>query len=261
MDTLYRFLGFLAILVLLLVLQRSLHRETQAIFLILTRREELAVALFSLLFFPGVLLHEASHFLMAVLLRVPTGRVSLFPQVLPGGKEGDRSARLQLGFVETAQTDWLRDALIGAAPLLTGGLLVAYAGITRLGLPLLWEALRSGGPRAVLDGLEQLLNTQADFWLWFYLAITVSSTMLPSASDRRSWLPVSLFAGLLLAASLLVGAGPWLVENLAQPLERVLGAMAVVLAISLLIHIALLLPAALLRRLLSRLTGLQIVST
>ena len=31
----------------------------------ITRRPEMAVALFSLLFFPGVLLHETSHYLMA----------------------------------------------------------------------------------------------------------------------------------------------------------------------------------------------------
>ena len=57
-----------------LLVQRWLHRDIQAVFLLLTRRPELTIGLFSLLFFPGVLLHETSHFLMAVLLRVRTGR-------------------------------------------------------------------------------------------------------------------------------------------------------------------------------------------
>ena len=104
--------GVLYLLILLgplFILQRSLHRETQAIFLLLTRRTELAIILFSLLFFPGILLHESSHYLTARLLGVRTGKFSLVPRVQPGG-------RLQLGYVETASSDWLRDALIGAAP-------------------------------------------------------------------------------------------------------------------------------------------------
>ena len=49
----------------LLFLQHHLHREIQAIFLLLTRRAEIAIMLFSLLFLPGVLLHEGSHYLAA----------------------------------------------------------------------------------------------------------------------------------------------------------------------------------------------------
>ncbi|HEX9028794.1 MAG TPA: hypothetical protein VF823_06440, partial [Anaerolineales bacterium] len=116
-------LGLLILVLLLgalLILQRLSQRETQAIFLLLTRRADIAVVLFSLLFLPGVILHEASHYVVARLLRVRTGRVSLLPRTLPNG-------RLQLGFVETASSDWLRDTLIGAAPLFSGGAFVAYA--------------------------------------------------------------------------------------------------------------------------------------
>ncbi len=82
-----------------LVLQRWLHREIQAVFLLLTRRAELALVLFSLLFFPGVLLHEASHYLTAFLLGVRVGGISLIPQVLPktntkNGKSCPPSIRL-----------------------------------------------------------------------------------------------------------------------------------------------------------------------
>src|SRR5512145_1583640 len=97
----------------LLFAQRWLHRETQLVFLLLTRSARLALGLFSLLFFPGVLLHELSHYLMARLLGVRTGRFSLLPELMPDGK-------LRLGFVETAETDIVRDALIGAAPLISG---------------------------------------------------------------------------------------------------------------------------------------------
>lgn len=234
----------------LFIAQRSLHREIQAIFLLITRRVDFSIVLFSLVFFPGVLLHEASHFLMARLLGVRTGRFSLLPRPLPNG-------RLQLGFVETQATDWVRETLIGAAPLLTGGLLVAYAGVQRLGLTAAWEALNSGSDGALQAALAAMLD-QPDFWLWFYLAIAVSSTMLPSASDRRAWLPLGLVAALLLGIGLLAGAGPWLLENAAPYLNRALEAAALVLAISLALHIVLLPPFWLARRGLSRLSGLEV---
>ena len=111
----------------LLVLQRALHRQLQGVFLILTRRPAVAMGIFSFIFLPGVALHEGSHYLMARLLGVHTGRVSLLPRPT-------RTGMLQLGFVETAHTDVVRDALIGAAPLITGGMVVAYIGVTRMKL-------------------------------------------------------------------------------------------------------------------------------
>ena len=245
--------GLLWLLLLLgplLILQRGLHREVQAIFLILTRRPDITIVMFSLVFFPGVLLHECSHFLMARLLGVRTGRFSLLPRPLEDG-------RLQLGFVETSSADWLRDALIGAAPLLAGGLFVAYAGLERLGLLTLWQISTAGGLATLKASLPILLN-QPDFWLWFYLTLTVSSTMLPSAADRRAWLPLSLTIAVLLGISLLAGAGNWLLENLALPLSRVFIAIAVVFGISVIVHLVLLPPLWGCRQLLSWLLKIEI---
>ena len=107
------FFWFVCMLVPLIMLQRFLHREIQAVFLILTRNAQLTMGIFQFIFLPGVFLHEASHFLMAKILRVPTGRFSLLPEPLPNG-------RMRLGYVETAQSDIIRDSLIGAAPLIIG---------------------------------------------------------------------------------------------------------------------------------------------
>lgn len=243
------FFSLLLALLPLLLLQRALHRQVQAIFLLLTRRPELALVLFSLLFFPGVLLHEASHYLAALLLGVRTGRFSVLPRPLPDG-------RLQLGAVETASADPLRETLIGAAPLLAGGAFVAFAGVDRLELPVLWAQGQAGA--GDFFTLLDLLVNRPDFWLWFYLLFTVSSTMLPSASDRKAWLPLGLFAGLLLAISLLAGAGPWLTAHLAPPLARLFSTAALIFFISDFVHLALFLPAFALHALLSRLTGLQV---
>ncbi|MFO7623865.1 MAG: hypothetical protein R6V73_05895 [Anaerolineales bacterium] len=242
--------GLLLLLGPLLLLQRRLHHETQAIFLLLTRRGDLALVLFSVLFFPGVLLHEASHFAMARLLGVRTGRFSVLPRALPGG-------RLQLGFVETASVDIFRDALIGLAPLLAGGLFVAYAGYYRLGLPGAWESLVNGS-----SGLLSILNElhlKPDFWLWFYLTFAVSSTMLPSPSDRHAWLPLVIVAIVLLLVSFFVGAGPWLLANLASPFNQALRSVAMIFGIATGIHFVLLPPLWLMRQGLMKATGYRVV--
>jgi len=235
----------------LILLQRRLHWEIQAVFLLLTHRVDISIFLFSLLFFPGILLHETSHFLMARLLGVRTGRFSLFPQPLPNG-------RLQLGYVETAAADWARETLIGAAPMLTGGAFVAYAGLTGLGMLSVWQAVQAGGADGFWAAIPQLF-TRPDLWLWLYLTLVVSSTMLPSAADRRAWLPLAVTMGGLVGLSLLAGAGPWLALNAAPLLERAFLAMAVVLGISAVVHGLLLFPVWLLRRLISHITGMQVV--
>lgn len=234
----------------LLLSQRRLHYEIQAVLLMLTRRAEMAIALFAILFLPGVFLHELSHFVMAQVLGVRTGRFSLLPQSMPDG-------RLRLGYVETENTDIARDALIGAAPLIAGGGFVAFAGLMQLNLPSVWAAWQANDGLILRQSLESLLNTP-DFWLWFYLTLAVSSTMFPSASDRRAWLPVLLVAVGILGTGLLMGAGSWLVENLGQPINQGFRGVAAVLGVSLAVQLILLLPIFLVRRLLNRLTGLRV---
>jgi hypothetical protein len=244
-------LWLVAMLGLFLAAQRWLHRQIHAIFLMVTRRPNLSLGLFSLIFFPGVFLHEASHFLAARLLRVRTGRFSLLPQVMADGT-------LRLGYVETARTDVLRDALIGTAPLLTGGAVVALIGIDQLP-PALYEYASSGRWPQVWAALGSL-PAQPDFWLWFYLVFVISSTMLPSASDRRAWLPIAIPLVVLLALALVAGAGPWMLANLAPGLSTLVQTLAMIFAISLAVHLALGLPVGLLASLVSKLTGLRVVN-
>jgi hypothetical protein len=240
----------LAALVVFVFLQRSLHREIQAFFLILTRNPGATQVLFALIFFPGVLLHESSHFLMAKLMGVETGNFSLIPQAQPDGK-------LRLGYVETASGGFVRDALIGAAPLVTGSLFVAFVAIRQMNLLPLWDLLRTadwGG----FWGLLLAVPESPDFWLWFYLTFTISSTMMPSASDRHAWLPLGLLILGLVGVAILAGAGRWMLENLATPFNQFLQALAMIIGLSGVLHIVLILPFLALHTLLSRLTGVDV---
>jgi hypothetical protein len=243
-------LWLLAAAVLLVVLQRSLHREIQAFFLIVTRRTGLTEAIFALIFLPGVFLHELSHFLMAKMLGVQTGKFSLIPQALPNGK-------LRLGYVETVSGGFIRDALIGAAPLVTGSLFVVFVAIYRFHLLPLWDFIRLGGWDGFWTGLA-VVPKVPDFWIWFYLTFTVSSTMMPSESDRHAWLPLSLLAVGLLGVAILAGAGPWMLANLANPFNSFLRGLAMIFALSGIFQIMLILPFLLFHRILTRLTGVDI---
>lgn len=239
-----------AVLVLLFFLQRILHREIQAILLIGTRSPGITVGVFALIFFPGVFLHELSHLLTAKLLGVPTGGFSLLPQTMPDG-------RLQLGYVEAAESDIFRDALVGAAPLITGTLLLAFVALERLKLEVMWATLRNGQWSLFFLGLQSLPHTP-DFWLWFYLTFAVSSTMMPSESDQHAFLPIGLLVGGLLVVALVAGAGPWMFEHLATPLNSFLRGTALVLLVSIIIHAILIVPLWLIHRIMTRLTGLDV---
>lgn len=236
------FIWFLLTLLPLVLLQRLLHREIQIVTLLITRNLQLTLSIFSILFFPGVVLHEASHFLMAKILRVKTGKFSVFPKPMKNGK-------LQMGYVEVEKTDFIRDSFIGLAPLIAGTLFIAYAGVVQLKLNTLWEALQNGQMELFWLGVGLLPNVP-DFWLWFYLTFAVSSTMMPSESDRHAWLPLGVWTGLLFTLGGVSGFGNWMLENLAPFFDYLLSSVALLFGVSALVHLILLLPFFVLHRLL-----------
>jgi len=125
-------------------------------------------------------------------------------------------------------------------------------------LLMLGQVLWFEGPQVFSQSLS-LLIARPDFWLWFYLALVVSSTMLPSESDRRAWLPLGFILAGLTGLALFLGAGPWMLENLARPFNQVLHAIAMVFTVSAVLHLSLLPFIWLVRRLLSRLLGLEVM--
>lgn len=74
------------------------------------------------LLLPGTIIHELSHFLVATVLRVPTGELSVIPTIEKDGEV--KAGKLFLG-----QTDPFRLSLIGLAPILIGLFLIYLVGV------------------------------------------------------------------------------------------------------------------------------------
>jgi len=200
---------FLLVLGLLLLADRWLHRHLQGVLYLLTNDQEIALWLYSLLLFPGVLIHEVSHAFVAAVLGVRIGRISLFPRRSKG--------HIQLGFVPVEETDFLRASLIGAAPLFAGTAVIFAVGYFVFGTPEVIGALAAGQWLTALRGLGNALQAP-DAWIWAALIFTVGNTMLPSRSDTHAWPLLALvFVGTLVIA-LLAGAGAALLQGVSQAL-------------------------------------------
>jgi hypothetical protein len=138
----------------------------------------------------------------------------------------------------------------------TGSLFVAYAAIYQMHLLPLWDLMHSAHWGTFWVMLATVPNTP-DFWLWFYLAFAISSTMMPSQSDRQDWLPLGFLVVGLVAVAILAGMGTWMLTNLAPPFNQFLRALAMIFGLSGVLHILLILPFFLLHRIFTRLTGMD----
>ncbi len=121
-----------------------------------TNNHHLTVNALAVLFLPGTIIHELAHLLVAGILMVPVGDLEVLPEV-----DGDS---VKLGSVQVAQSDPIRQTLIGVAPILVG--LLAIVGL-------------------VFFNKEALL-TLSPAWLValvIYLIFEITNTMFSSKKD------------------------------------------------------------------------------
>ena len=86
-------------IIALYLLSRHVVRSVFHFFYQVTRRRNLGMYIFAILFLPGTFIHEISHFLAALFLLVPVGEFELIPKFKEGGGGVD------LGSVAIAKTD------------------------------------------------------------------------------------------------------------------------------------------------------------
>lgn len=107
----YSILFFIEISVLFL-LSQLMSKLLSEFFMRITRNVKVTIHILSLIFLPGVMVHELAHWFVASVLFVPTGEIEFWPQL-----HGDV---VKLGSVAVAKTDPVRKTLIGVAPVIVG---------------------------------------------------------------------------------------------------------------------------------------------
>jgi len=181
-------------------LKRWISAHVQGVAFLLTGNAHLAVWLFWVLFLPGTVLHEVSHWLTATLLRVKTSRFSLWPKLKKKGE-------LQMGSLQVEVADPFRYSLIGLAPLIFGSFAVLIIGQWQLELGQLGQAISTGKLAVISQAVSRTLSVP-DVWLWLYLLFAISNAMLPSASDRQAWRTVLIYLGVALGLAIGLGFNP-----------------------------------------------------
>lgn len=171
------YLAFIVEIVVLYFVSSRLSRTITELLWRFTRRRSILIGIYAALFFPGTFVHEMSHLLMAIILRIPTGEISLFPDL--NGSGGD----VRMGSVAIAEVDPFRRSLVGVAPIFLG---------TALLIGILYVVFRPG---AELVWWQLVLA--------FYFIFTISNTMFSSKKDLEGTAAVG---GAIIIVALLVFA-------------------------------------------------------
>lgn len=103
---------FLALILTLFLISRTTIYEIFYFFSLLTKNRKNIFKLTSLLFFPGTILHEMAHFIVAMVLMLRVRDVKIFPEY-----EGNN---IKLGRVLYEKQDVIRGVLVGVAPIFAG---------------------------------------------------------------------------------------------------------------------------------------------
>jgi hypothetical protein len=246
------YLWLLASLGALLVLQHRMLRYLQGLLLLLTNSPKISFLIYAALFLPGVALHEIGHWLVARLLGVRTRGFSLKPVLR-------RDGSYRLGYVKIAETDPFRAALIGAAPLAVGAAVLTLIGFRFLSMDQLGRSVLAGAWAEAADHVRRM-GTLPVLWLWLYLVLSVSNTMLPSAADRAAWVSVALATLLLAGLIALLGVGAQVLAWMRPGAGALARALASVLTLAAAVDLVAIPPLWLAWRLAARLTGREVVA-
>jgi len=209
MPVVYALVIFIVLIIILSLMRTRLVYELAGTSLLMFGATRPGIIFYSIIFLPGTIIHELSHWIVAEILQVRTGNITIFPD-LDGEEENGSTQRL--GSVATERTDPFRGFLIGLAPFISGLAILAVLG--RL-LQIGW-----GGE-----------------YLWWQLGLIIygimvtGNTMMISDSDRRTWPFIIIFFLLIIIflstyyPTLFLGKTS-LINGVLVPVNQVLGMTA-----------------------------------
>lgn len=204
-DLLTPWLLLAAVLIPLVYMERWIHSHLYGVGWLLTNDKKSATALYYVILFPGVFVHEFTQWLVAGALNVRTRRVTSWPDAQDNGT-------LRLDFVQIQSAGWLKAAIIGASPLVAGMSLVWLISNQILDFGDFVTALGTGDMQIIGPALRELAG-KTDFFIWLYLMFTIGNAMLPTPADRQGWPLVIGIFGAVLFFLVVLGSGEVLLET------------------------------------------------
>lgn len=181
----------IAELLALWLLSRRLSQNLYIAAFLLTKSRPIAIGFLSLLFFPGTVIHELAHLFTAEILGVRTSGLTLVP-------EGLEEKNVKTGSVAIAQSDPIRRAIIGIAPVFVG---LGTLGLLSYFLPSIWTQTQIDATQGVLFSSPSLYY----MLLTIYSLFAVSNTMFSSPEDMEGFWPVVVVIALVMSAAYIVG--------------------------------------------------------
>lgn len=144
---------FLLDLIILFFVVRLTTKELFIFLWKITNNKKFSYSIITLIFFPGTIVHELSHFLIATTLFLRVREINLFPEF--------KKNNILLGSVFYEKKDFVRGILVGIAPVIVGFIFLFSIFYFR-----------------IFPGDNIYLNA-----LIIYLIFSISSTMFSSRQD------------------------------------------------------------------------------
>ena len=234
MPVIYGLLTLVGLTLVLSFIRTRLIFELSGASLLIFGTTKPGIVFYSLIFLPGTIIHELSHWIVAEVLQVATGQITIFPDLETEGS----GVSQRLGSVATARSDPLRGFLIGVAPFLSGLAILA-----------------------VLGRLFSLGLSGAFVWwqlvLIIYGIVVIDNSMMISESDRRTWpFILTFFAIITFIFIYLRSSLPLTIYDL---LSTILDSLNIILGVTAGINLVMIVGLYGLRRLIQKITKRRIV--
>lgn len=226
-DLLTPWIMLAAVLIPLVYVEKWIHSHLYGVGWLLTNDKKSATAIYYVLLFPGVFVHEFVQYLLAGALNVRIKRMIAWP-------EAQEDGTLRLDFVQIQGARWYQAAIIGAGPMIVGMAIVWLIASEVLRMEAFLTALETTDFSVIGPAFQDLIS-QPDFYLWLYLVFAISNAMLPTPADREGWPLVIAFLGVALGFLVIFDRGGVLEETFRGPVahgvERLATALAAVLVV------------------------------
>lgn len=166
----------------LFLTSRRIFKTFFVLFYKITHSQKISTYLLAFLFFPGTVIHEISHMLMAGILFVPVGDIELIPRLEGNG--------IKMGSVRVAKTDFMRSFLIGVAPVVLGGGLLFI---------LIFYFVRIFSFERIF-----IFPYVLEYLAMLYGVFVIGNTMFSSKKDMEGTVELLILVGIILAGAFFV---------------------------------------------------------